>query len=61
MRPFVEDVLGDGARVAEVLDMARIRAYREAFYAGAAASCYRVWTLFVLELWLREREGCWLL
>lgn len=53
VRTLLNDIFKD-PRVASFLNADIVRSYIDAFYAGNATLGYKVWMLFVLELWMRE-------
>lgn len=56
MRAYIETMRTD-LRVAAFLDGDTVRSYIDAFYEGREELSYKLWMLFILELWMREREG----
>ncbi len=51
---FREDVLGSGARVSALLDTSEIREVFEGHVAGTRESGHLLWTVWLLERWLRR-------
>lgn len=54
IRPAVNDMWKD-PRIGEFLHVDVIRKYNDEFYAGNDSLGYKMWMLFALELWFRER------
>ncbi|TAJ14492.1 asparagine synthase (glutamine-hydrolyzing) [Patescibacteria group bacterium] len=55
IRTALTDMFRD-PRIASFLKADVVRAYRDDFYGGNDALGYKLWMLFVLELWMREHE-----
>lgn len=55
IRPVVEDMWKD-PRIGEFLNVDVVRKYNDAFYAGDNTLGYKMWMVFALELWFRERN-----
>ena len=51
---FLDDVLGPGARVSALLDTSEIRHVFERHVAGTRESGHLLWTVWLLERWLRR-------
>jgi asparagine synthase (glutamine-hydrolysing) len=58
LKPFLNDTLGERARVNEFLDRSAIRALLHDFFHGTKPADWRrpiqVWTILMLELWLQN-------
>jgi asparagine synthase (glutamine-hydrolysing) len=52
---YRDEVLADDARTATLLDQAHLRARFEANQAGREDNSYMLWTVWLLERWLRAR------
>jgi asparagine synthase (glutamine-hydrolysing) len=56
LQPLVEDLLDDArVRARGLFEPAAVAALRREHLAGAGAHADRLWTLMMLELWMRER------
>jgi hypothetical protein len=50
-------VLGTDAATASLLDQAHVRARFDAHVSGAEENSYLLWSVWVLERWLRTQGG----